>query len=403
MYMQSEMKHNSVVYWFNPENDIALGMGARQGFTPPRQATTFARGAAAIMWWLGEGGDKVLMPNDLTGEERTAAEEWRSRMVALVGDGPELIYGVEGEVTQMEARPWGWSRYACTMLRNKGLEGEQLDRIETLAEELRQLSHRRTAVKINRRLTAMVDWAKYGLAAPEAAVELRSAEEVRARLEKSNARGEVTVWKSPWSSSGRGVFFSDKLTAEVVVNRCATIIRQQGSVMVERARRKLIDFAMLFRAEGSEVRLWGLSEFHNLHGSAYGGNRIASDEAILAHLTAHLPKELFAEVSDALSALLAELVGDKYEGFMGVDMMVVEGADGGAELVPCVELNLRCTMGVVARRVYDRLTRAGVLLPDGEGTMEIIPGHMERPGIMMVPETANFSIVTELAQPLTNW
>lgn len=385
------------MWWFNPENDIALGMGTRQGFTPPKQAAMFARGAAAIVWWLGDKGDKVLMPKDLTDEERRAAEEWRAEMERLVGEGPQLIYEIgEGE-QGMEAEPWGWSRYACNALRGRGMEGEQLDRMEGAAEALRQLSHRRTAAEINRRLAEMVDWERFGMEQPCEAEELTSAEAVKERLEEMNGRGEVSVWKSPWSSSGRGVFFSDKLSAEVVVNRCATIIRQQGSVMMEPARRKLIDFAMLFRTEADgAVKMWGLSEFHNLHGSAYGGNRIASDEAIMGHLTRYLPQELLLDVATALEEILTNLVGEVYRGFLGVDMMVVENREGGAALVPCVELNLRTTMGVVARRVYQRLVNGGVLNPEGEGLMEIIPGQSYGPGIGMIPQNGVFSMVTSL-------
>ena len=36
-------------------------------------------------------------------------------------------------------------------------------------------------------------------------------------------------------------------------------------------------------------------------------------------------------------------------------MMTEEKPSGGLEIVPCVEANVRMTMGVVARFIYDRL------------------------------------------------
>ncbi|MDE5915106.1 MAG: hypothetical protein K2G71_00870, partial [Duncaniella sp.] len=52
--------------------------------------------------------------------------------------------------------------------------------------------------------------------------------------------------------------------------------------------------------------------------------------------------------------ILTELTATAYKGWMGVDMMVYN--DGGRRRVmPCVELNLRMTMGVVALKVSERL------------------------------------------------
>ena len=47
--------------------------------------------------------------------------------------------------------------------------------------------------------------------------------------------------------------------------------------------------------------------------------------------------------------MLGEIYKDKYQGPLGVDMMIVAGAEGqGFLLHPCVEINLRRTMGHVA-------------------------------------------------------
>ncbi len=58
--------------------------------------------------------------------------------------------------------------------------------------------------------------------------------------------------------------------------------------------------------------------------------------------------------SSRSSRALTSLLDSRYCGYMGVDMMVVRRGDGFA-LVPCVELNLRMTMGVVAMKVAERL------------------------------------------------
>ncbi len=67
--------------------------------------------------------------------------------------------------------------------------------------------------------------------------------------------------KSPWSSSGRGVFPVSLSTLGVSLPRVEGVIRRQGSVMVEPELPRLQDFAMLFDYAGGEARFEGYSLF----------------------------------------------------------------------------------------------------------------------------------------------
>ena len=48
--------------------------------------------------------------------------------------------------------------------------------------------------------------------------------------------------------------------------------------------------------------------------------------------------------------LLSERLVGQYEGIVGIDMMVVSGG----LIHPCVEINLRMNMGVVAHSIYEK-------------------------------------------------
>ena len=54
------------------------------------------------------------------------------------------------------------------------------------------------------------------------------------------------------------------------------------------------------------------------------------------------------QLKQSLENILTELIGDAYIGVCGIDMMVHKNADGTYALAPCVELNLRHTMGYIA-------------------------------------------------------
>lgn len=123
--------------------------------------------------------------------------------------------------------------------------------------------------------------------------------------------------------------------------------------MVERSRNKVSDFAMLFRCVGGKAVFEALSGFHTDAGGRYLGNMIASDEAIVNHLGID-PRGW----ADPLAGAISSVIAPYYDGWVGVDMMT-ERETSGARLgiVPCVEANVRMTMGVVARYVYNRLER----------------------------------------------
>jgi len=371
------------LFWFNPENDIALARGCRR-FTPPRQAALLARYGAPLMWWLGREDDCVLVP-----ELSDRLSAWEREVTAAAGRGPRLVDAV-GDGCITSAMPWGWSAYAAFRLAQAGVPPEVLGEWEPKIERLRMLSHRRSASEINRRLGQMIDFGAFGMPAPVVADEAFSVDE-SARL--MGCSGGFYL-KSPWSSSGRGVVYGESGVSSRMLERAGAVIREQGSVFLEKAHSRVADFAMLFKAcDDGKVRFHGYSRFFNVRGSAYAGNVVASDREILAGLEAYVGQRPLAAVRDALSEILTSLAGEVYRGFLGVDMMIAADGKDGFYLVPCVELNLRMTMGVVAHAVYRKLRRSGL--------MRVVPGgcpadHQFPSGVLpLVPANDHFSIVFE--------
>ena len=125
--------------------------------------------------------------------------------------------------------------------------------------------------------------------------------------------------------------------------------------MVEPLYNKVKDFGMEFRhcADGS-VKYLGLSLFQTMNG-AYTGNVLATEnvkrEMMSKYISLGLLDEVTARLERELAVLLSSLPSEQaLENIcFGVDMMIVarEDADGFL-LHPCVEINLRRTMGHVA-------------------------------------------------------
>jgi len=337
------------VYWFCPENDIALGHGCSR-FTPPRQAALLAHYGAPLMWWMGDAGDYVLVPEAASEDDAMELASWLDDVEHRFGAGPRLVTSLQGPGRNQDLTlmPWGWSNYTIDHLRRCGASGGMLQAVSGHVDAIRMLSHRRSATIINDALAGRVDFVRFGCPNPVGALGATSIREVEQFA--ADCCHDAFYVKSPWSSSGRGVVRSNQLPYRKLLERCDGIIASQGMVMLERAFDKVLDFAMLFKADDQgNVAFHGYSQFFNERGTAYGGNLIASDEHIKGNLAGFLPVGLLDDIRDALLDICPSLISGHYTGFFGVDMMIARnGADGSFFLVPCVELNLRMTMGVVA-------------------------------------------------------
>lgn len=127
------------------------------------------------------------------------------------------------------------------------------------------------------------------------------------------------------------------------------VIAAQGSVVVETYCHKVKDFGMEFESDGEgHVRYLGLSLFHTQNG-AYTGNILASEEEKHEMINHYISDCLLTAIQEKICAVLGDLYCRQYTGPFGVDMMVVRGDDQQHFLLnPCVEINLRRTMGHVA-------------------------------------------------------
>ena len=321
---------------FNPEHDIALGANLAN-FTAPRAG----RQLRADLGWLpalwAADGDMVMV-----GDVASASRQWKrmaGRVVGIKGVGSaarkEIVFvsGKEPDsirsVTAVDV--WGWDRALRAEMIRKGVDVSILP-ADDYIERVRQLSHRRTAARLLPQLR------RDGTVGE--AFECATTEEVE---ELMNHYGRVVV-KVPWSSSGRGVRF-------VAAADCSFdawlrgVLTRQGSVMVEPQYDKVKDFGMEFYADGrGSIRYEGLSLFHTANG-AYIGNILATEQAKRAMIGRYVPLALLDSICEDI---LADLDLADYRGPFGIDMMVVKAHGDTLALHPCVEINLRRTMGHVA-------------------------------------------------------
>lgn len=199
-----------------------------------------------------------------------------------------------------------------------------------------------------------------------------------ARVKELILQHGKAVVKAPWSSSGRGVKYvsaedfrtvGDYPTFERWV---ANMIYHQGGVTVEPLYNKVRDFAMEFEMKDGKALYRGLSLFDTIK-NAYSGNVLCSEDDKVEMMKPLISEAQLAGIRQRIIEVMEPVLKDIYSGPFGVDMMICtkgekdefceavlnqEGEDvnrTGLGVVPCIEINLRRTMGHVAIDLYEHL------------------------------------------------
>jgi hypothetical protein len=165
------------------------------------------------------------------------------------------------------------------------------------------------------------------------------------------------VIKTPWSSSGRGIQMAtmrDKINLQWI----GGAIKQQGFVIAEQLLNKLFDmsFQFVIGANG-EAEYLG----HTFFCTDDSGNyKYSSIEAFPIEITNRIDigilKDGIAQASQLLKNSLENLkLNQHYTGPIGIDAMIYLDSHHEIKLDPCIELNIRYTMGHYTIKMRQKL------------------------------------------------
>ncbi|MBE6224924.1 MAG: hypothetical protein E7122_06840 [Bacteroidales bacterium] len=297
--------------------------------------------------------------------------------------------GEEGRIV-----PWGWNMQLRERLIKEGVPEGELPAREEL-EFIKENSRREVAVELLAFLNGISRSGSscvYRDCIPTAGAEGRadstagggifesispgyrivahSLQEIEGFLQE---KGKV-VLKAPLSGSGKGVRFVTNELMETDIGWCRRVLARQGAVIVEERLDVVQEFAMLFEVSSCSkpecadmkdmgtkgaagmvadvTKFVGYSMFYASNG-AYKGNLLASNEYIEEFLGGDIGRELLVAVKENIKSFLSGRLAGRYTGFVGVDMFIYRNSRGRVLLNPAVEINMRMTMGLIARNIYD--------------------------------------------------
>ena len=288
------------IYIFNPEHDLCIANGD-ENFVPPRSAVGFAKENIDLSEYLER-------PN-----------KHRRQIV-----------------------PWGWNHALKKRLINEGIDPATLPSEEEL-QFIRTHSRREFALDVHSRLKcgdSKVIGPEYRIVATNLC-----------EIEEFISANGCAVLKAPLSGSGKGIRFVRERLSESDEGWCRRTLDKQCSVIVERRFEILKECAMLFECHHEGIDFIGYSLFESKNG-AYSKNILASNEEIEDVIAGYIPRETLIAIREDLTAILADTLVGHYEGFLGVDQIICQ--HDAPIFIPVSEINLRMTMGLIARNQYDQ-------------------------------------------------
>lgn len=313
---------------FNPDTDYALASGS-PFFTPPARVIELRRSMAFFPLRYSCPGDSLLLldtPEVLPSAAIAEAEVKGVSIITLTGVADSL-----DAMPKPAILPWGWNPSLCRVLREAGADSSLVPDNEQLSA-LRRLSHRRLTIDFNAAIQKRLPHLSF-----ELPCEITSEDEA------------VNYWhthpgcyfKSPWSSSGRGVMATTELEEYHIRPWVRGIIRRQGSVLAEPGVIRSLDFATEWLCTAGQARFIGLSVFVTSPRGKYKYN-LTDPQSQLHTIIFRSCTAFGTDVIEAQRSCLEQLIAPSYTGLLGIDMLA--STDGS--LRPCVELNLRLTMGL---------------------------------------------------------
>ncbi len=338
------------IYLFNPTCEFAIANG-NSNWHPNRLLQIMEDNLSILTLYFSCKNDIVLVENPpskkfLESLMKIKAEIPRFEIKNAALNNQKIL-----TLPKNKLLPWGWSPAAHKLLfpfKESCSPEFKNSPVFNWKAEHKEITSRKFASKILKQVIAKCS-ADYIIPSDLAPKVCTSQTDIEEAIQEW---GNIMI-KAPWSSSGRGLQPITKTPVhQKIWEKVMGIINEQGYVMVEPFLNKKIDLSLQFEIQKGKVEFLGVSRFYNNKKGQYNGNYLngwpTDTEKELVDFAGLAPKSV-------LQLLINELESSKmayhYEGVFGVDMLVYSDKNHLLKINPCLEINMRHTMGLLAIRV----------------------------------------------------
>lgn len=285
------------VHYFNPGYEASVADNLRY-YTPPKMVRQLRRDLQCLPLYYATSDAKVFISSPLS-------EEWsHPQLVTQIAEGAKLL-------------PWGWAPEL------EGLFGSAL--LPYTPQEMAYFCSRRQGAKL---------WHAVYRERPE----LFQFTPPQPLTLDFDLQGKAWVVKSDFTSSGRGVrLVTNKEELDKIV------AKSRYPLFIEPFYKIIAELGLEYHYHKGEMTYLGYHQALTNKGQYIGSH--------LGPLSLEVDIEEYAEV---VRQGLAQLSLGRYEGVIGVDTALYRWRDGSLHFVPCLEVNIRPTMGYVALSLAER-------------------------------------------------
>lgn len=380
---------------FNPGHEEALSIPPEKRYTLSKEIRWMRYELTSLLHLLASDGDLIYVPTSPDG-------------------GPAHLLRSTGEVLpsdyilppSLSVTLWGQDAHILRELRECPLFARTTLLLPPLTPDYLRLSHRQSSYDLLSHLVHQLSypqdllphWVTAGADRTETEQRLRAA--ITAIASRSFGSTKQLMVKRPYTSSGRGVFplplpIQPK-HLEALIGSCMRC----GSISIEPHLDVVDNWAIEYtRNAQGEISFFALSHFAtHPSGRAYLGNHLSSPQELWQKLSSYVGENTLQQLIEVQRRWLErELVASEYIGYIGIDLLFYRDGEQLC-LHPCVEINLRTTMGIVAHFAYERYVPTGC-----KGIFRLERNNDKRPTPKHIPlltttDSTHFSAYIELEE-----
>ncbi len=338
------------LFYFNPTCEMAIANGSST-YTPPKHLEKFRNDLSVLPIYFGDAQDLVLIdgtvPNHFFDDLKNKG--WDLPLVVNRSEDipPELL-------PLNKLSPWGWSpaviRRMQPFIHLLG-ESEESRQMVCWKEEHKVMMSRLTGQKLSQLVKAVLLPDGY-ISIPEVALRVDNMPQL---IDMEREMTTPILLKTPWSASGRGLFKIRSRDEKVAESKwIKSKFKQQGFLMAEPFLDKIQDLSFHFKKELGRVFFLGTTYFKSESDGRFVGCYIGIPEIDISR-TFPL-QEVVEQASNLLKKSLHDLKEiENYNGYIGIDALLFYDDVGEIKLHPCIEVNLRYTMGLLNLFLQNRI------------------------------------------------
>jgi hypothetical protein len=335
-----------MLHYFNPGHETAV-LNASKYYMSPANVAAMQRELAFLPAWQANAEDFVLIDSDLPEDFVEDIACFKSRLPkgisqkTLAADVPELF--------NQTIRLWGITPQAIHLFDTINDVYHLNLIVPQWYDVYKELNSRYFAKQCLEYIISRSN----SIADDIVPQFFECLEDIEEYVCKNNDRRLLA--KAPYSSSGRGLLWLPQ--GELTRTERQILhghLKKQGAISVEKVLDKRLDFAMEFLCCNKRAEYEGLSLFYTNEKGAYTGNFIGSQHRIEGDISQYISLSLLEEVKVLLLHFIEEHIAPIYDGYVGVDMLIY-ARDERFELQPCIEINLRNNMGIMALKISQNM------------------------------------------------